>query len=111
MGTCPVHTVSSAGDLLGLGSSSVLRRAFMKGGHDDVVHVESTFQNTRPMGSALCPQDWTGTSTVYRTGPLCVCTPRPYTLTATRFVEGSKAGCSSCGGSAAPAVGFWLTDA
>lgn len=40
-------------------------------------HVESTFQNTRPLGSALYPQDWTGTSTVYRTGPLCVCTPTP----------------------------------
>lgn len=36
MGTCPVYTVSRARDLFGLGSSSVLSRAFMKGRQDDV---------------------------------------------------------------------------
>lgn len=78
MGTCPVHTVSSAGDLLGLGSSSVLRRAFMKGGHDDVVHVESTFQNTRPLDLLCVPRIGLGPPLYTELG-LCVFVPHVHT--------------------------------
>lgn len=75
MGTCPVHIVSSDGDLLGLGSSSVLSGALMEGRHDDAVHVESSRTHSHWDPLCLCPQNWAGTPTVYRTRPVCVCTP------------------------------------
>lgn len=68
-------TVSSDGDLLGLGSSSVLSRALVKGRHDKAVYVESSGTHSHWDLLCLCPQDWAGISTVHKTEPVRVCVP------------------------------------
>lgn len=73
-----------------------------------VAHVESTFQNTRPWDRLCVPRIGLGPPLYTELGICVFVPPPPYTLTAICFVEGFKAGCSSCGG---PAVGFWLRDA